>query len=71
VETSYIRGFVKMREYALTHKEILIQLGKLEKEVKGNSKDIENIFMVLKELLEKQEKPNPPRRKIGFIRSDG
>lgn len=71
VNLRIIRVFVKMREYALTHKEILIQLGKLEKEVKGNSKDIENIFMVLKELLEKQEKPNPPRRKIGFIRTEG
>ena len=71
VNIRIIRVFTKLKEYALTHKEILIQLGKLEKQVKGNSKDIENIFMVLKELLEKQEKPNPPRRKIGFIRSEG
>jgi hypothetical protein len=34
--------------------------------VKGNSKDIENIFLVLKELIEKQNKPLPPRQKIGF-----
>jgi hypothetical protein len=46
--------FTELREYTLTHKEILIQLEKLEKEVKGNSRDIENIFMVLKELIEKQ-----------------
>jgi len=42
------RVFTKMREYALTHKEILLQLAKLEKEVKGNNHDIENIFMVLR-----------------------
>jgi hypothetical protein len=42
-----------------------LQLSKLEKEVKGNSKDIENIFMVLKELLVKESKPTP-RNKIGF-----
>ncbi len=54
VNLRVIRVFVKMREYALTHKEILSQLAKLENEVKGNSKDIENIFMVLKELLEKE-----------------
>jgi hypothetical protein len=66
VNLRVIRVFVKMREYALTHKEILLQLAKLEKEVKGNSKDIENIFMVLKELIEKQEKPTPPRKRIGF-----
>jgi phage regulator Rha-like protein len=72
VNLRVIRVFVKMREYALTHKEILMQLAKLEKEVSSNnktternSKDIENIFMVLKELLEKERKPTP-RNKIGF-----
>jgi hypothetical protein len=54
VNIRIIRVFTRLREYALTHKEILLQLAKLEKEVKGNSKDIENIFMVLKELLEKE-----------------
>ena len=68
VNIRIIRVFTKLREYALTHKEILLQLANLEKEVKGNSKDIENIFMVLKELIEKQSKPLPPRKKIGFIR---
>jgi hypothetical protein len=70
VNIRIIRVFTKLREYALTHKEILVQLAKLEKEVKGNSKDIENIFMVLKELIEKQEKPLPPRNKIGFKNYD-
>ena len=65
VNIRIIRVFTKLREYALTHKDILAQLGKLEKEVNGNSKDIENIFMVLKELIEKQSKPSP-RNKIGF-----
>ena len=69
VNIRIIRVFTKIREYALTHKEILLQLAKLEKEVKGNSKDIENIFMVLKELLEKQSKPTP-RNKIGFKNYD-
>ena len=72
VNIRIIRVFTKMREYALTHKDILIQLGKLEKEVKGNSKDIENIFMVLKELIEKQSTPppSPPRNKVGFKQYD-
>lgn len=45
-----------------------MQLARLEKEVKGNSQDIENIFVVLKELLEKQGSPTP-RSQIGFKRS--
>jgi phage regulator Rha-like protein len=69
VSIRVIEIFVKMREYALTHKDILMQLAKLEKEVKGNSKDIENIFAVLKELIEKDAKPTP-RNKIGFKHYD-
>ncbi len=65
VNIRIIRVFTRLKEYALTHKEILLQLAKLEKEVKGNSKDIENIFVVLKELLEKESKTTP-RRRIGF-----
>lgn len=60
-----IETFVRMREYALTHKDILIELARLEKGLKANSKDIENIFMVLKELIEKKNML-PPRNKIGF-----
>jgi ORF6N domain len=70
VNIRIIRVFTKLREYAITHKDILLQLAKLEKEVKGNSKDIENIFMVLKELLEKQNKPAPSKNRIGFKQYD-
>lgn len=69
VNIRIIRVFTKLREYALTHKEILLQLSRLEKEVKGNSKDIENIFTVLKELIEKEAKPTP-RNRIGFKQYD-
>ena len=70
VNIRIIRVFTKLRQYALTHKDILLQLAKLEKEVKGNNKDIENIFIVLKELIEKQQKPFPPKNKIGFKHYD-
>jgi hypothetical protein len=76
VNIRIIRVFAKMREYALTHKEILMQLVKLEKEVnttnrntEKNTEDIENIFMVLKELIAKEAKPKP-RNKIGFKQYD-
>ncbi len=68
VNIRIVRVFVKMRAYTLTHKDILLQLAKLEKNVKENSRDIENIFMVLKGLIEKQSRP-PERRRIGFIRN--
>jgi ORF6N domain len=69
VNIRIIRVFTKLRENALTHKDILLQLAMLEKEVKGNSKDFENIFMVIKELIDKHSTP-PPRNKIGFKQYD-
>jgi hypothetical protein len=69
VNIRIIRVFTKLREYSLTHKEILIQLAKMQKEVRGNSKDIENIFLVLKELVEKHRNP-APRNRIGFKQYD-
>lgn len=70
VNIRIIRVFTRMREFSLTHKDILLQLANLEKEVKGNSKDIENIFMVLKELIEKQHKPPALKSRIGFKHYD-
>jgi hypothetical protein len=70
VNLRIIRVFVKMRAYALTHKDILVQLAKMEKELKTNTADIENIFIVLKELIEKNEKPIPARNRIGFKQYD-
>lgn len=69
VNIRIIRVFTKLREYALTHKEILLKLTKLEKEVNANNTDIANIFSVLRELLEKDRRPSP-RNRIGFRRSD-
>jgi len=65
VNIRIIRVFTRLREYTLTHTEILMQLAKLEKEVKGNSRDIENIFTVLRELIGQQSTPKP-RNRIGF-----
>ena len=69
VNISIIRVFTKLRSFTLTQKDILIQLVKLEKEVKGNSSDIENIFLVLKKLIEKDTNPIK-RNKIGFKNYD-
>ena len=69
VNIRIIRVFSKLRKFTMTHREILIQLSKLEKEVKGNTKDIENIFIVLKKLIEKDAYPIK-RNKIGFIQED-
>jgi phage regulator Rha-like protein len=58
--------FVKLREMLLTHKEILLKLEQLEKQVLQNNGDIQMIFTALKKLLLPPEQVN--RRRIGFRR---
>lgn len=66
VNIRIIRIFTRLREMLLTHKDILLKLEQLEKQVVQNSEDIRMIFTALKELL---NSPNPPRERIGFRRS--
>ena len=67
VNVRIIRIFTKLREMLLTHKDILLKLEQLEKQVVQNSEDIQMIFTALKELL---NPPSPPRRTIGFTADD-
>jgi phage regulator Rha-like protein len=60
--------FVKLREIMLSHKDILLQVEKLEKQVAQNSEDIQMIFAALKKLLIPPEQSN--RRRIGFRRTN-
>jgi phage regulator Rha-like protein len=55
--------FVKLREMLLTHKDILLKLEQLEKQMAENSDEIQTIFSVLKELI---NPPKKPRLAIGF-----
>jgi predicted XRE-type DNA-binding protein len=67
VNIQIIRVFTRMRELLLTHKDILLQLEKMEKKLTGHDEDIALIFQYLKKLL---NPPQPPRQKIGFKRKD-
>lgn len=67
VNVQIIRIFIKLREMILTHKDILLRLEQLEKEVNTNKEDIRVIFQYVKELL---NPASSPRRKIGFIQDD-
>jgi hypothetical protein len=50
-----IRVFTKMRQLLLTHKDVLLQLEKIEKKLTSHDDDIALIFEYLKQLL------NPPQ----------
>jgi hypothetical protein len=63
VSIRIIRVFTKMRELLLTHKDILLQLEKMEKKLTGHDQDIALIFQYLKKLL---GPPETVRPRIGF-----
>ena len=67
VHIQIIRVFAKMREMLFTHKDILLQLEKIEKKLTGHDEDIAIIFQYLKKLL---NPPPPPRLRIGFKRNN-
>ena len=67
VNIQIVRVFTRLRVMVLTHKDILLKLEQLEKQVVNNSGDIQIIFTALNELL---EQPNPPRKQIGFKPDD-
>jgi hypothetical protein len=67
VNIQIVRVFIKMREMMLTHKNILLQLEKIEQKLTSHDDDIALIFEYLKQLL---TPPQTPRRKIGFRRND-
>ncbi len=65
VNIRIMRAFTRLRKYTFTQREIGLQLTLLEKEVKGNTRDIEHIFAVLRELVERQYESRI-RKRIGF-----
>ena len=67
VHIQIIRVFAKMREILFTHKDILLQLEKIEKKLTGYDEDIAIIFQYLKKLL---NPPQSPRPRIGFKRNN-
>jgi hypothetical protein len=74
VNIQIIRIFSRMREMLLTHKDILVKLGRIEKKLlkqdgrmSKHEGDIKVIFELLKELI---NPPLEPRPRIGFRRKD-
>ncbi|RPD42372.1 ORF6N domain-containing protein [Chitinophaga barathri] len=63
VSIRIIEIFVKMREMLSIHKDVLLQLEKLEGKVNSQGLDIQVIFDYLKQLI---SPPQEPRTEIGF-----
>ena len=63
VNIQIMRIFTKMREMLLTHKDLLLKMEQLEKNVTGHDEKIRLLFRYLKKFIEDQKNP---RKKIGF-----
>ena len=64
VNIQIIRVFIKMKQALLDNKELFLKIEKIERKLTGHDQDLQNIFTVLKKLL---QAPAPAERNpIGF-----
>ncbi len=63
VNIQIMRIFTKMREMLLTHKDLMLKIERMEKELTNTKTDVQKVFEVLKQLIQQESKP---RREIGF-----
>jgi hypothetical protein len=63
VSIRIVEIYIKMREYILTNKDLLLKMEQLEKRVGHQDEKIVLVFNVLKRFIEVQEKP---RKRVGF-----
>ncbi len=64
VNIQIIRVFIKMKQVLLDNKELFLKIEKIENRLTAHDKDLQNIFTVLKKLL---QTPDPVKRDpIGF-----
>ncbi|MDB5146198.1 MAG: DNA-binding protein [Mucilaginibacter sp.] len=66
VNIQIIRIFTRIRKMLTDHTELRLEIESIRKKVDNHDKNIELVFQYLDELLEQKEKPNPPRKRIGY-----
>lgn len=69
VSVFVIRAFVKLREWALAHKEITRKLADLERKVGVHDEAIQNLIAAIRQLMTPTAEAKPKRR-IGFQTAD-
>ena len=63
VNIAIMRAFVRIREMLATHKDVARRMADLERQQRGQGKQIAEIFDQLQKLI---EPPKEPKRPIGF-----
>lgn len=70
VNIQIIRIFTRIRQILADNTDIRLEIEKIKKKLDNQDKNMEIVFKYLDELLEKQELPNPPRKRIGYKPDD-
>jgi hypothetical protein len=70
VSVFVVRAFVKLRQLALTHKELAAKLDELERKVTGHDDAIRQLVVAIRQLMAPPPEAKPKRR-IGFGREPG
>lgn len=66
VNIQIMRIFTRIRQMLTDNTDLRLEIEKIKTKLDNQDKNMEIVFRYLDELLEKQEKPNPPRKRIGF-----
>lgn len=66
VNIQVMRIFTRIRQMFVDNTEIRLEIEKIKNKLDNQDKNMEIVFRYLDELLEKQERPNPPRKRIGY-----
>lgn len=68
-----VRAFIRLRKAALSQGGAVRKLAELERAVTTrldqHDHEIEKLFEAVESLIDKDEEPDPPRKRIGFVRS--
>jgi hypothetical protein len=63
INIQIIQTFIRLRQWALTHKDLAQKIAEVENKTRTHDKHIQNIFEALRELI---NPPAQPRKSIGF-----
>jgi hypothetical protein len=66
VNIQIVRVFTQIRQMLTDNTELRLEIEKVKNKLDNHDKNIELVFQYLDELLEQKEKPNPPRKRIGY-----
>lgn len=66
VNIQVMRIFTRIRQMLADNTEIRLEVEKIKNKLENQDKNLEIVFRYLDELLEKQGRPLPPRKRIGY-----